>query len=186
MKLKMSHIVPELAGIAVVCSILMLFQHEPAEAVLEGSNRDRMEFLNYSENMIKNGLYAKSGRDTFNRSRKKYVRGVKRHNEPRIYQPDVYTWELALQEHRKKISGLKDVQEDVKNGNITPVPMEAEGIAPANPEANVIPAPPNANAPLVGNFSASVEGLPDIPALQPATAYSTPAGTKGDSYDASF
>lgn len=186
MKLKMSHIVPGLAGIAAVCAVIMLCQHDPAEAVLEGSNRNRMEFLNYSEHMIKSGLYAKTGKDTFNRDRKRFVRGIKRHNEPRIYQPDVYTWELALQEHRKKISGLKDVQEAVKTGNITPVPMEGEGIVPANIDANVVPVPPAEAAPIMSACPAACEALPNIPALEPAACYCPPVGTRGDSYDASF
>lgn len=185
MKLKMSHIVPGLAGIAMVCSIIMLSQHEPAEAVLEGSNRSRMEFLNFSETMIKDGLYAKTGKETFNRKRKKYVRGIRRHNEPRIYEPDVYTWELALQEHRKKISGLKEVEENVKSGNVTPVPMEMETIIPTNPETNVVPAPLGGSS-FMGNCPAACEALPDIPALMPAAVYNTPVGTKGDSCDASF
>ncbi len=180
MKLKMSHIIPGLAGVAAICSVIMLCQKDPAEAVLEGSNRDRMEFLNFSETIIKDGLGAKTGKATFNREQKKYVRGIRRHNEPRIYQPDVYTWELALQEHRKKISGLQEVQEAVKSGNIPPVPMETEGILPTNPEANVIPQPPAENACTV------VSEIPDIPALQPAAAYCPPKGHRGDSYDASF
>lgn len=182
MKLKMSHIIPGLTGIAAICSVIMLCQKDPAEAVLEGSNRDRMEFLNFSETIIKDGLCASTGKATFNRAQKKYVRGIRRHNEPRIYQPDVYTWELALQEHRKKISGLQEVQEAVKSGNIPPVPMEGEGILPTNPEANVIPAPPAEAAPAC----AVVSEIPDIPALQPAAAYCPPKGHRGDSYDASF
>ena len=95
MKLNMSHIVKGLAAVA-ICSVIMLAANDPAQAVLEGSNRDRMEFLDFSESMIKTGLYAKTGKVTFNHDKKKYVRGVKRHNEPKIYQPDVYTWELAM------------------------------------------------------------------------------------------
>lgn len=185
MKLKMSHIIPGLAGIAAICSVIMLCQNDPAEAVLEGSNRDRMEFLNFSETIIKDGLYARTGKATFNRAQKKFVRGVKRHNEPRIYQPDVYTWELALQEHRKKISGLQEVQDSVKNGVVPPVPMEGEEILPTNPEANVIPAPPSESAPVMSACPAACD-IPNIPALQPAAAYCPPKGHRGDSYDASF
>ena len=52
MKLNMSHIVKGLAAVA-VCSVIMLASNEPAQAVLEGSNRDRMEYLDFSESMIK-------------------------------------------------------------------------------------------------------------------------------------
>ena len=59
MKLNMSHIVKGLAAVA-VCSVIMLASKEPAQAVLEGSNRDRMEYLDFSENLIRAGLYAKT------------------------------------------------------------------------------------------------------------------------------
>ncbi|MBU1108427.1 MAG: hypothetical protein KKB51_17260 [Candidatus Riflebacteria bacterium] len=104
----------------------------PAHAVLEGSNRDRFECLDFSENMIRAGLYATKGRATFNRDQNRFVRGIKESNAPRIYQPDVYTWELAMAEHRKKLAQLAPPQEP-PIPMVTPVPMSGPGMLPTSP-----------------------------------------------------
>lgn len=104
----------------------------PAHAVLEGSNRERFEFLDFSENMIRDSLYANSGRAVFNRDQKRFVRGIKESNAPHIYQPDVYTWELAMAEHRKKLAQLAPPQEP-PIPMVTPVPMSGPGMLPGSP-----------------------------------------------------
>lgn len=139
MKIDMSFLAKGLIGVA-VCSAIMLVRTDPAQAILEGSNRDRMEYLDFSENMIKTSLYAKTGKATFNRSKKKFVRGVTRHNEPKIYQPDVYTWELAMAEHRKKIASMT-TEPDVPTPMVTPVAMEAEAVIPCEPAPCVAATP---------------------------------------------
>ena len=190
MKLNMSHIVKGLAAVA-VCSVIMLASKEPAQAVLEGSNRDRMEYLDFSENLIRAGLYAKTGKVTFNHDKKKYVRGVKRHNEPKIYQPDVYTWELAMNEHKKKMQALAPVQAPPIT-NVAPVPMGQDPILPMDPAPNVV----EGNAArtdykaedikrrIIEHMNSLDSRYPsNIPALQPAVY---PRGRRGDSFDASF
>lgn len=84
----------------------LIFCALPAEAILEGSNRERMEFLDFSEKMIRDGLYANPGKSTFSQERRSYLRGVRRHNEPHIYEPDVYTWHLAMEAHKKKLASM--------------------------------------------------------------------------------
>ena len=186
----MGHVVKGLAAVA-VCSVIMLASNEPAQAVLEGSNRDRMEYLDFSENVIKAGLYAKTGKVTFNHEKKKYVRGVKRHNEPRIYQPDVYTWELAMNEHRKKLQAMAPAQEPPAT-NVAPVPMGQDGILPLNPSSNVVNGKPAGNdfkaedikRRIIEHMNSLDSRYPsNIPALQPAVY---PRGKRGDSFDASF
>ena len=135
MKLNMDHIIKGIIGLG-ICSVIMLLSTDPAQAVLEGNCRDRLEFLDFSESLIKHGLYAKTGRETFNTTKKKYVRGLKRHNEPKIYEPDVYTWELAMAEHRKKMNALKAA--DVASSNVTPIPMLQDSLLPSNPKSNVL------------------------------------------------
>lgn len=202
MKLTMGHLVKGLAGVAVIAAI-MLSQSDPAQAILEGSNRDRMEYLDFSENAIKASLYAKTGRATFNRDKRSFVRGIKRHNEPKIYQPDVYTWELAMAEHRKKLQAMNPAP--VPTDNVAPVPMTADGIIPGNP-APVAVSPvgvdglPETPGRTVGHtdFRAAQikqkiidhmnsldarDAANNIPALQPAVY---PRGHRGDSYDASY
>ncbi len=113
-----------LLGVASISILfLLVFSSMPAEAILEGSNRDRMEFLDFSERMIKNGLYANSGRNTFSQTKRKYVRGVKRHNEPHIYEPDVYTWELAMEKHRKKLEAMAPQEPVLMEGHVQPQSM---------------------------------------------------------------
>ena len=188
MKLNMIHVIKGLAAVA-ICSVIMLANTDPAQAVLEGSNRDRMEFLDFSETIIKDGLYAKTGKVTFNRNKKKYVRGIKRHNEPRIYQPDVYTWELAMNEHRKKMAALAPAQDPVI-APVAPIPMEQDMILPSNPSPNMASAPggdykaEDIKRRIIEHMNSLDARYPsNIPALQPAVY---PKGKRGDSFDASF
>lgn len=87
----------------ILTAIIILSAPQAAFAALEGSNRERLEYLDYSEVMIKDGLYAKKGHATYSPEKKAYIRGIVRHNEPHIYEPDVYTWELAMNEHKQKM-----------------------------------------------------------------------------------
>ena len=164
-----------------------------AQAVLEGTQRDRMEYLDFSEKRIRHGLYARTGKATFNHNKKNFVRGVKRHNEPKIYQPDVYTWELAMSEHRKKMQALAPAPE-IPITNIAPSPMTQEAIIPSDPE----PQPPVVRSrndfraedikrriiEHMNSLDAKYSSNPTmIPALQPAIY---PKGKSGDSYDANY
>lgn len=188
MKINMGYVVKGLAGLA-ICSVIMLLAMEPAQAVLEGNNRERLEYLNFSERLIKAGLYAKKGKMTFNTQKRRYVRGVKRHNEPRIYEPDVYTWELAMNEHKRKLQALAPVS-DIPISNVAPMPMYTDGILPSDPVGNM---PRNGKGDykaedikrrIVEHMNSLDSKYPyNIPALQPAVY---PMGSRGDSCDASY
>ena len=112
--------------------LLGIWLGQPAEAVLEGTQRQQFEQLDFSENMIRNGLYGKTGREVFNRDKKAFVRGCKVHNAPQIYEPDVYTWELAMAEHRKKLAMLAP-PEQPPVGMVSPVPMSPDSLLPSSP-----------------------------------------------------
>ena len=187
MKLTMSHVLKGLAGLA-ICSAIMILSREPAQAILEGSNRDRLEYLEFSESLIKDSLYAKRGRNTFNNDQKKFVRGVKRHNEPRIYEPDVYTWELAMNEHRSKLQ-IMNPTPDLPPARVNPAPMYQDSILPSNPAPYMVKNPRDCRANDIKrrvlqhmNYMDSRQ-LYTIPALQPAVY---PRGRHGDSFDANF
>lgn len=107
---------------------------QPAHAVLEGTMRDRMEMLDFSEGLIKQGLYPKTTHDVFSKSKRAFVHGVKQHNNPRIYEPDVYTWELAMAEHRKKLA-IKYPAPVPFVPTMAPVPMAPPPILPSSPMA---------------------------------------------------
>lgn len=118
---------------AAIFAVLGALVWQPAYAVLEGSNRDQMEYLDFSETMIRNGLYAKTGKAVFNRDKKRMVRGIKESNAPHIYEPDVYTWELAMAEHRKKLASMAPLKEPAAT-LVSPSPMAPGGILPTNPQ----------------------------------------------------
>lgn len=120
-------------GAALAAVFGITFFSQPAEAVLEGSNREQLEYLDFSETMIRDGLYAKTGKAVFNRSQKKFVRGIKESNAPHIYEPDVYTWELAMAEHRKRLASMAPPPVP-PDGLITPVPMTPGGMLPTSPQ----------------------------------------------------
>lgn len=130
MNLQMKFMVKGLAAVA-FCAV-MVSMPNPAQAVLEGSNREQMEYLDFSETMIRDGLYAKTGRAVFNRDHKTFIRGIKEHNAPYIYEPDVYTWELAMAEHRKKLAAMAP-PEQPPVGLVTPTPMTPGGVLPSDP-----------------------------------------------------
>lgn len=110
------------------------FFWQPAKAELEGPLRDQMEFLNFSETTIRDGLYARSRHDVFNKNKKAFIHGIKKHNDPHIYEPDVYTWELAMAEHRKKLDQLAPPAAPEIAG-VTPTPMLPPPILPNGPQA---------------------------------------------------
>ena len=60
----------KIAAVAVI-GFCVLGWPEPAQAVLEGSNRERMEFLDFSEKMIRSGLYANTGNNSFSRENRR-------------------------------------------------------------------------------------------------------------------
>jgi hypothetical protein len=101
----------------------LVFLSLPAEAVLEGSNRERMEFLDFSERMIRDGLYAKSGSSTFSSEKRSFLRGVRRQNEAHIYEPDVYTWHLAMEAHKKKLESIAPEGPVLVEGGVQPSSM---------------------------------------------------------------
>ncbi len=173
MKLNMSHVLKGLAGLG-ICTVIVLLSMDQAQAVLEGSNRNRLEYLNYSENIIRDAFCAKKGRATFSKSKRRFVRGVKRHNEPRIYQPDVYTWELAMNEHRRKLQTLAPVT-DMPIPGVAPVPMDSEAIPPSNPSDNFVTArrdnykASDIKRRIIEHMNSLDSKYPsNIPALQPA------------------
>jgi len=124
--------VKSLVGGITMAGLFSLAACLPAHAVLEGPNRERFEHLDFSEHMIRSGLYAKSGKAVFNRDQKRFVRGIKESNAPLIYEPDVYTWELAMSEHRKKLAQLAPPQEP-PIPMVSPVPMSGPGMLPISP-----------------------------------------------------
>jgi hypothetical protein len=112
------------------CLGLIILQ--PVSAEIEGPMREQMEYLDFSENIIRAGLYAKQGHDVFNKRKRTFIHGITEHNAPRIYEPDVYTWELAMAEHRRKLDQLAP-SEAPPFSPVTPSPMLPPPILPESP-----------------------------------------------------
>ncbi len=118
---------------AALMAALTAFSHQPAHAVLEGPNRERLEYLDFSEKMVRSSLYATQGNQAFNKSKRRFVRGIRPSNDAHIYQADVYTWELAMAEHQKKLARMAPPAMPGVSV-VTPVPMAPGGIMPTSPQ----------------------------------------------------
>ena len=107
---------------------------QPVKAELDGPIRDQMEYLDFSEHMIREGLYPKSSHDVFNKNKRAFVHGIRNHSHPHIYEPDVYTWELAMAKHRKKLAQSQPIPiQTPMPAPITPAPMTPAPVLPAQP-----------------------------------------------------
>ncbi len=131
MRLSISRLLKTAAAFAIMGVAITT---SPVMAELDGSMRDQMEFLDFSEHMIREGLYPKTGHDVFDRDKKGFVRGIRPHNAPMIYEPDVYTWELAMAEHNKKLALAKPMAVAIPvSPMVTPSPMTPPHLLPAAP-----------------------------------------------------
>lgn len=90
--------------------------------------RQFLEQHYFSEEIIKFSLYAKSSKDVYCYQKRKFVHGLPRVTLPFIYEPDVLTWQLAMQEHNKMLA-----VDSNRNIN-TPIPTISAPI-PILPEA---------------------------------------------------
>lgn len=128
-----SYILNAIKAMAVASIIGAALAPAAVKAELGGPTRSQMEQLDMSEHLIRNTLYAPKGRQVFNSKDRRFIRGVKVHNAPLIYEPDVYTWELAMAEHRQKRARLVPDPQPSPMG-ISPAPMAPAHLLPARPE----------------------------------------------------
>lgn len=95
-----------LAVAVTATSIGALFFTGPATAVTESPMRKVLESNQFSEFLIKSSVYPKSSRDVFHKDTRKWEHGIPRVTRPTIYEPDVYTWELAMAAHRRQLAAM--------------------------------------------------------------------------------
>lgn len=95
-----------------------------------GTTREQMERLDYSETLIRSTVLAREGRDIFNPESRRFVRGIRAGRIPIIYEPDVYTWELAMQEHRRQM-GQKMLQRQSQLMQRTQPHTQFERVSPS-------------------------------------------------------
>ncbi|MBP7633841.1 hypothetical protein KBA41_06700 [Candidatus Ozemobacteraceae bacterium] len=110
----------------------ILWATAPARAVTDGSTRQVFEKREFSEFLIRSSIYPKSRHDVFVKEKRKKVPGVNVQQQL-IYEPDVYTWELAMAAHRKQMAENPPVVAVPAADVIAPVPMLPGAMPPAGP-----------------------------------------------------
>lgn len=110
----------------------ILWATAPARAVTEGPTRQVLEEREFSEFLIRSSIYPKSRHDVFVKEKRKSVPGVNIQQQL-IYEPDVYTWELAMASHRKQMAENPPVVAVPDADVIAPVPMLPGAMPPVGP-----------------------------------------------------
>ncbi len=110
----------------------ILWATAPARAVTDGTTRQVLEKREFSEFLIRSSIYPKSRHDVFVKEKRKKVPGVSVQQQL-IYEPDVYTWELAMAAHRKQMAENPPVVAVPAADVIAPVPMLPGAMPPAGP-----------------------------------------------------
>jgi len=105
----------------------------PSKAVTDGPTRQTLEANLFSELLIKSAIYPKSSHDVYSTEKRRYVHGLPNINKKLIYEPDVYTWEVAMAAHRKQVFDHPTTMDNPPE-SISPVPMTPGAIMPILPE----------------------------------------------------
>lgn len=130
-----------IAGVLIIGFLILtaLWIIAPVTAVTDGPLRRSLEDNRFGEDLIRLGIYAKSGHDVYNTRKRELEHGLPRLTKDFIYEPDVYTWELAIREHRNQIDALHPPPPPPP-GTIHPVPMAPLDIPPNSPgEVTLVP-----------------------------------------------
>lgn len=105
--------------------------------LFEGTIREQMERLDFSDKLIDASLRLNNGSKLYNSTANKYVRGIRAGDDRVIHEPDSFTWELTLTEHRNEVS--KDIA-DAKNyyEQLHPMVFAQPSLLPENPYPLVV------------------------------------------------
>lgn len=121
-----------MVGTLGVLVLTVFWLSDPATGGTDGQMRRLLEARYFSERMIKAAIYPKTSKDVYHKTKREFVHGLPRVTKDFIYEPDVYTWELAIQQHRREIDTLQPPAPPPP-GTVQPVPMEPSEIAPVAP-----------------------------------------------------
>lgn len=111
----------------------ILWATGPARAVTDGPTRLFLEQRHFSEHLIKSSIYPKSRHDVYVKEKRKAVQGVNVQQQL-IYEPDVYTWELAMAHHRQQMAERPPLVAVPAADVIAPVPMFPGAMPPSSPD----------------------------------------------------
>jgi len=112
--------------------IPILWLADPVTAVTDTPMRKNLEFHGFNERLIRCTLYPKSTHDVYQPEKREYINGLRRITKDLIYEPDKYTWELAMAAHRRQIAELTSLPLPPP-GAVQPVPMEPYAPIPTPP-----------------------------------------------------
>lgn len=114
-------------------------------AVTDGEQRRNLEAMEFGEEIIIRALHATPGKQVFSREKRKFVRGLPRVTLPLIYEPDVYTWELATSELKPRVRQRPPGPEPLA-GFVAPVTMHPPLLSPRPPgQVQLTPLSPYSN-----------------------------------------
>lgn len=115
-----------------VLLVTVFWLNEPVTGVTDGHMRRVLEASHFGERIIQATIYPKSSHDVYQKQKRQFVHGLPRVTQEYIYEPDVYTWELAIKKHRREIDTLQPPAPPPP-GTVQPVPMAPTEIAPVAP-----------------------------------------------------
>lgn len=116
-----------------LATLAALYAVHPVTALTDGPTRKTLEANAFSERLIRASIYAKDSREYFNEEKRRFVHGIPRVQEPLIYEPDVYTWELAMATQRRQIAAMNPPMAPIP-GVVQPIPMEPTIAPPMAPD----------------------------------------------------
>jgi len=111
----------------------ILWATAPARAITDGPTRQVLEKEFFSEHLIKSSIYPKSRHDVYVPEKRKAVHGMSLQQQL-VYEPDVYTWELAMATHRKQMAENPPQVAVPSPDVIAPFPMAPGAMPPASPD----------------------------------------------------
>ena len=105
----------------------------PVTAITDGTMRKNLESNGFNERLIEAAIYPKSSHDVYSQQKRQYVHGINRVTKDMIYEPDVYTWKLAMGAHRGQVAAQNPPPPPAPE-LVQPIPMEPSIIPPVGPE----------------------------------------------------
>ena len=121
---------PFLWVVLLVCTVSLFLPVERSSAATDGRLRHEMEDLYFGEFLIRSSLYSVSRSDVYHPGKRKFIHGIPRIKTPFIYEPDVYTWELAMAAHRRTLP-KRLVLLHKSGGYVVPKAMIPSNMVPA-------------------------------------------------------
>ncbi|MBF0407436.1 MAG: hypothetical protein HQM10_08780 [Candidatus Riflebacteria bacterium] len=164
-------------------SLLLVFQ---ASSATDTPSRVLLERQYFSEYLIKATLYAKNSHDVYNHEERKFVHGLPRLLLPYLYEPDVYTWDLARSAFRTQLQGIDPSQIKELPKDMQPGYSSMSGVSNQPQLTPLIPADPNdvnkMRQDMVTQMNTPAAEAPNVPVLPTKL----PKGKRGDSFDSSY